>query len=85
MPSPHNGIKVYLRVRPSKRPSGYLISNDEEPSKLDIQIPSELASTHVNNSKSNYKFNFDGIIGMEANQEDVFDRVAKVSCIIIVI
>jgi len=75
--SPGNGIKVFLRIRPTRRPSGYLCLDDENPGAVKFEIPNEVASTHVNNNKTSYGFRFNGIVGPDANQEDVFDRVAK--------
>lgn len=80
MPSaPGNGIKVYLRVRPTKRPSGFFQFDAEEPNRVDVDIPHEVALTHSNNAKTAYKFKFNGIIHQDAKQDEVFDRVAKVS------
>mmetsp|Transcript_15567 Transcript_15567/g.44093 ORF Transcript_15567/g.44093 Transcript_15567/m.44093 type:complete len:108 (+) Transcript_15567:163-486(+) len=73
----HNGIKVFLRIKPTKRPSGFIHVDDEEPERLEFEIPQDVASGYVSNTRSNYKFRFNGIIGESAKQEDVFDRVAR--------
>ncbi|GBG27530.1 Kinesin-like protein KIF6 [Hondaea fermentalgiana] len=75
MPPPENGIRVYLRVRPTKRPSGFLRLDDDDPSRVDFEIPPDVAASH--NAKSTYKFKFNGIIDQDAKQDEVFDRVAK--------
>ena len=45
---------------------------------LDFKIPKNLAKTYVNNTRTDYSFQYSGIIGQEASQEEVFDIVARV-------
>eukprot|EP00873_Tetraselmis_striata_P011712 jgi/Tetstr1/431976/TSEL_021453.t1 len=37
--------------------------------------------SYVNNQRENYEFHFNGIIGMEAKQDEVFERVARPACL----
>ena len=69
------GITIFLRVRPTKKPSGYF-NFDREEGKVDFEIPVEQIQGHVNNTRQNYKFKFNGLFDMKANQEEVFDGVA---------
>ena len=69
------GISIFLRVRPTKKPSGYF-NFDREEGKVDFEIPVEQIQGHVNNTRQNYKFKFNGLFDMKANQEEVFDGVA---------
>ena len=72
-----SNIKVFIRVRPSGRPSNGFSSKAEEgvlAFDLDrTQAGGELA----NNQKSGYKYKFDGILPMDITQDKVFDVVAK--------
>ena len=71
-----SNIKIFLRIKPSKKPSGYF-SWDEEESIMKYNIPKDVASGLINNSRTNYKFRFDQVIGMDAKQEEVFDKVGR--------
>ncbi|KAF4316189.1 hypothetical protein BBO99_00007404 [Phytophthora kernoviae] len=69
-------IRIFLRVKPSKRPSGFF-SWDEDSNTMKYDIPKDVAAGLINNSRTMYKFRFDSVIGMEAKQEEVFDRVGR--------
>ncbi|KAI9991322.1 hypothetical protein PInf_019003 [Phytophthora infestans] len=69
-------IRIFLRVKPSKKPSGFF-SWDEDSSMMKYDIPKDIAAGLINNSRTSYKFRFDSVIGMEARQEEVFDRVGR--------
>ncbi|KAG7394756.1 Kinesin- protein 6 [Phytophthora boehmeriae] len=69
-------IRIFLRVKPSKRPSGFF-SWDEDSNTMKYDIPKDVAAGLINNSRTMYKFRFDSVIGMEARQEEVFDRVGR--------
>ena len=70
------GIDIFLRVRPVKRPSNFVNFLDEE--KIEFNIPRELnEGQFVNNQKENYRFKFNGILHQDANQEEVFERIAR--------
>ena len=72
-------IQIFLRIRPSKRPSGYFqISEPHEESantNLAVRLPDTYKDDYVNNTKLRYDYSFNGIFPMEANQEDVFKKV----------
>mmetsp|Transcript_18842 Transcript_18842/g.28655 ORF Transcript_18842/g.28655 Transcript_18842/m.28655 type:complete len:124 (-) Transcript_18842:10-381(-) len=75
-----NGIEVFLRIRPSKKPSGYLQQNDINESQLVFNIPkasSEFPSQSdvVNNSKTQHAFQFNGILDGEVTQDEVFSSI----------
>lgn len=70
-----SNIQVFLRVRPSKKPSGYFQLDDLEKNRIIFSLPDNFKSDYVNNSKLKYSFEFNGLIDMAASQEDVFKRV----------
>ncbi|GMF58474.1 unnamed protein product [Phytophthora fragariaefolia] len=69
-------IRIFLRVKPSRKPSGFF-SWDEDSNMMKYDIPKDVAAGLINNSRTTYKFRFDSVIGMEAKQEEVFDRVGR--------
>ncbi len=69
-------IKVFARVRPSKRPSGYF-TFQEEHNQLKFDVPLNKDAGLVNNTKSEHIFKFDGLLDMGVSQEQVFNMVAK--------
>ncbi len=73
-----DGIQIFLRIRPTKRPSGYLTLDDADPSKLAFKVPRN-EDVIVNNTRTDYRFKFNGILGPDARQEEVYDRVGSVA------
>jgi hypothetical protein len=73
--SSDSNIQVFLRVRPSKSPSGYFQFDDLEKNRIMFSLPDNFKSDYINNSKLKYSFEFNGLVDMSANQEDVFKRV----------
>ncbi|KDO28873.1 hypothetical protein SPRG_05744 [Saprolegnia parasitica CBS 223.65] len=71
-----NNIKIFLRIKPSKKASGFF-TWEEDTNGMEYNIPKDVASGLINNSRTNYKFKFDGLIGMTAKQEEVFDRIGR--------
>ncbi|ETV70453.1 hypothetical protein H257_14115 [Aphanomyces astaci] len=71
-----NNIRIFLRLKPSKKVSGFF-TWEEEQGALEYNIPKDVAAGLINNSRTQYKFKFDSLIGMEAKQEEVFDRVGR--------
>ena len=80
--SSSSSIKIFLRVRPhlKKRRS------EEEEEKFDVDpdagsckfdVPVDTVSDVVNNSRTSFRFKFDGVLGMDSTQEDVFETVAR--------
>ncbi|XP_075451488.1 kinesin-like protein KIF6 isoform X4 [Ascaphus truei] len=74
-----HSIRIYARVKPSRRQSGiYSINNEEVSSScLEIVVPRDLADGFVNNKREIYKFRFQETFDQEAKQESVFERIAK--------
>ncbi len=70
-----SNIQVFLRVRPSKSPSGYFHKDDLEPNRLGFTLPDNYKSDYVNNSKLKHSFLFNGIVDMTATQDEVFKKV----------
>jgi kinesin family protein 6/9 len=68
-------ILTFLRVRPSKKPSGYFVGDDLDVNTLVFNKPTHLKSDIINNSKARHEFHFNGILSMDAGQEDVFKLV----------
>ncbi|CAJ1376240.1 unnamed protein product [Effrenium voratum] len=71
-----SNIKVFFRVRPSARPSKALSLKQDE-GIIEFTHDKTTPDGEVNNSKTHYKFKFDGILSMNISQEDVFNVVAK--------
>jgi hypothetical protein len=70
-------IQTFLRIKPSKRPSGYFQADDVTPdTSLCVRLPDDFkAENYVDNSKLNHKFQFSGLLDMKTTQEDVFQKV----------
>lgn len=68
-------ILTFLRIKPSKNPSGFFNEDDLNPGSLVFNLPENLKQEYINNSKLNYAFHFNGILGMNSSQEDVFSKV----------
>ena len=74
--SKSNSIKIFLRVRPTKKPSRGMRLEDES-NTVEVHVVRKDSRDYVNNQKEDYKFNFNSILNMQARQEQVFDTVAK--------
>ena len=68
-------ILTFLRIRPSKKHSGYFVTDDLDVNTLVFNKPAHLKSEIINNSKARHEFHFNGILSMGAGQEDVFKLV----------
>ena len=44
---------------------------------MNFDIPRDELSGYVNNQRENYEFKFNGVIGPDAQQDEVFERVAS--------
>jgi len=75
-----SSIEIYLRLRPVARPAPYVELEPEE-AKIDFHLPRDIAAGLVNNQREHYEFHFNGLIGMEAKQDEVFERVARPACL----
>ncbi|XP_036073493.1 kinesin-like protein KIF6 isoform X3 [Rousettus aegyptiacus] len=74
-------IQIFARVKPTvrKQQQGiYSIDEDEKliPS-LEIILPRDLTDGFVNNKRESYKFKFQRIFDQDANQETIFENIAK--------
>ncbi|XP_074188974.1 kinesin-like protein KIF6 isoform X1 [Rhinolophus sinicus] len=74
-------IQIFARVKPTARKQQqgiYSIDEDEKliPS-LEIILPRDLADGFVNNKRESYKFKFQRIFDQDANQETIFENIAK--------
>lgn len=74
--SKNNHIKIFLRVRPTKKPSRNMKLN-EEVNSVDVHVIKNASKDYVNNQKEDYTFKFDATLNMQTKQETVFDTVAK--------
>ncbi|CAN0464913.1 unnamed protein product, partial [Ectocarpus sp. 12 AP-2014] len=71
-------IRTFLRIRPSKRPSGYIKVDEFDKTRLGFHVPVETKDgEYVNNTRTSHKFKFDGVLGEKATQEDVFAKIGK--------
>jgi len=73
-----SNILTFLRVRPSKSPSGYFTQDELEQNSLSFNLPKPVKndlSEHINNSKLQHNFHFNGIIDANATQDEVFKKV----------
>lgn len=69
-------IQTYLRIRPSKKPSGYFTIDDEsEGKRLNFTLPDTYKADYINNTKLHHNFEFTDCIPMDVNQDDVFKKV----------
>jgi len=66
-------IQTFLRIRPSKKPSGFF--ENVEGGSIKFNLPDQRVDGQVNNSKLQHSFHFNGTIDMTASQEDVFNKV----------
>ena len=70
-----SNIQTFLRIRPSKKTSGFFSLDEADEESLKFNLPENLKLDFVNNSKLRHNFHFNGIIDMKATQEDVFKKV----------
>ncbi|KAF6114337.1 kinesin family member 6 [Phyllostomus discolor] len=74
-------IQIFARVKPTvrKHPQGIYSIDESEKSlpSLEIIVPHDLADGFVNNKRESYKFNFQRIFDQDANQETLFENIAK--------
>eukprot|EP00899_Mesostigma_viride_P007228 jgi/Mesvir1/16506/Mv10060-RA.1 len=69
-------IEIFLRVKPVKKPSPRFEFDPAEGT-VEFNLPKEIAQGLVNNQKEHYSFKFNGVFGMEAKQDEIFERVAR--------
>ena len=71
----NTAIQVYLRIRPSEKPSRYFARDDINENRLIFNIPKIDKNELVNNSRTAYGFQFHGILDEKATQENVFKTI----------
>lgn len=76
MPSKKQGIQVYLRVRPTKKPYPGLALSQNDDGKVEFNFQRD-GLRHAEIKDDYYQFVFNGIFDMLTQQERVFDEVAK--------
>ena len=69
-----SGIQVYLRIRPSHKPSNFIERDDVDVNRISFQVPKQ-EDAIVNNTKSSYGFQFNGILDEKAKQKEVFKTI----------
>ena len=70
-----SNIQTFLRIRPSKKNSGYFSLDEADEESLKFNLPETLKLDFVNNSKLRHSFHFNGIMDMKTTQEEVFKKV----------
>jgi kinesin family member 6/9 len=70
-----SNILTFLRIRPSKNPSGYFAQDEIEKGSIAFNLPNTFKSDYINNSKLQHGFHFNGVVEPEATQEEVFKKV----------
>ena len=70
-----SNILTFLRIRPSKKPSGYFAQDELNPGSIVFNKPENLKSDYIDNTKLRYEFHFNGILPMDTTQEEVFKKV----------
>ncbi|XP_052275630.1 kinesin-like protein KIF6 isoform X2 [Dreissena polymorpha] len=72
-------IQIFARVKPTKSKAAlYHIDEDGEGSpRLTFNIPRDIAEGFINNKKENFKFRFQKVFDQNAQQDEIFDNVAK--------
>jgi kinesin family protein 6/9 len=68
-------IQTFLRIKPSKQPSGYFGVDDLNRDTLIFTLPDNFRSDTINNSKLKHGFHFNGVIESTSKQDDVFKKV----------
>ncbi|KAK1748160.1 kinesin family protein [Skeletonema marinoi] len=67
-----SAIDVFLRIRPSKNPS-YFERDEVDDNRIRFKVPVDQST--VNNTRSHYGYEFNGVLDEKASQKDVFQTV----------
>ena len=70
-------IQVFLRIKPSKKPSGYFYQDELDKDSIVFSLPNNFESDYINNSKLRHNFRFNGIIDAAEEQDSVFKQVGR--------
>lgn len=76
MPKKANGIQVYVRVRPAKKPDMKQLTLYPDENKLEFNLQKD-GLKNQETRHENYLFEFNGIFDMLTKQERIFDEIAK--------
>ena len=73
-------ITTFLRIRPTSKKSGYFTPAEQDDEKastalINVAVPSSDAKGLVNNTKTSWRFAFNGVLNENISQEEVYDRV----------
>lgn len=66
---------TFLRIKPSKRPSGYFTQDELEKGSILFNLPNNFKADYVNNSKLKHAYHFNGVLDPSSSQDDVFKKV----------
>lgn len=70
-------IKVYCRVRPSKRASSRSYRLDKDNSMVQFNVARDTqGGRDINHNKEEYKFKFSGVFDVDSTQDQVFEGIA---------
>ncbi|XP_016353805.1 kinesin-like protein KIF6 [Sinocyclocheilus anshuiensis] len=71
-------IQIFARVKPTKNQTAeYFVNCEEQGGSLEFVVPRDLADGVINNKRENYKFRFQNVFDQTANQEEIFEAIAK--------
>lgn len=70
------GIKIYLRVKPTKN-AKKLGQTEVSEDSVTFHVPKEDSDGYINNKKNMYKFQFDNVFDDKTQQDVIFDRVCQ--------
>uniref|UniRef100_A0A672TDQ6 Kinesin motor domain-containing protein n=1 Tax=Sinocyclocheilus grahami TaxID=75366 RepID=A0A672TDQ6_SINGR len=71
-------IQIFARVKPTKNQTAeYFVDCEEQGGSLEFVVPRDLADGVINNKRENYKFRFQNVFDQTANQEEIFEAIAK--------
>jgi len=74
-------ISTFLRVRPHKRKGHFTLPDEaaieDGPAVVRAEVARDEVAGMVNNKRTAWAFGFDGVIGPQARQDEVFERVAE--------
>ena len=73
--SQNSAIKIFLRLRPTKKPLNDYEMNQNKIKFSNIRLKKE--EDFINNNRNEYKYTFDKILGFETQQEEVFNIIGK--------
>ncbi|XP_068616110.1 kinesin-like protein KIF6 [Brachionichthys hirsutus] len=72
-------IEIFARIRPTKAPAAAysVVSEEQIGASLEFTVPRDLDDGFVNNKRERYKFRFQKIFDQAAEQEEIFENIAK--------